>query len=61
MNEYFKNAFNVLTQEQKEELALCIGLEMLDVHLPDREVSPIVMIAWDLYSVIQTPDLANFY
>ena len=60
MNDYFKNAFSALNEEQKEELALCIGFEKLDIYLEDRSVSPIVMIAWELYTLLENPEMANF-
>ena len=53
-NELFKNAYSWLSEEEKKELALYIGMVELGIDTSDIDIRPIVMVAYNFYAEVQS-------
>jgi len=59
MNELWENGYEFLSEEEKNELAMFIGMVEMGREI-NFSVRPIVMVAYNLHLAVNNPELVNF-
>lgn len=60
MEELFNSGYEWLSEEEKDELAMYIGMVELGRDVSSFNPRPIVMVAYNFYILVKNPEYVNF-